>query len=176
MHEHVAAGAGAARAAALRPRCTGAAAELRRAAHQTLAKVSDDIGRRRVFNTAIAAVMELLNAVGALRRRRRARGRAVRQEALEIAVLCLSPMVPHVCHVLWQASGHERALIDEPLAAAGSRRRWCRTPCEIVVQVNGKLRGRVSVPAGADEAAARAAALADEGVQQFVGRDKRRAA
>ena len=91
---------------------------LRRAAHHTLAKVTDDIGRRRTFNTAIAAVMELLNARGALRGARR-RARAVRQEALEMRSVCLSPIVPHVCHALWQALGHAGALIDRALARGG---------------------------------------------------------
>ncbi len=85
---------------------------LRRAAHQTLAKVTDDIGRRRTFNTAIAAVMELLNALGRFADAS-PQGRAVRHEAFGIVAVCLSPIVPHVCHVLWQALGHEGALIDQ---------------------------------------------------------------
>src|SRR5262249_16481399 len=74
--------------------------ELRRAGHHALAKATDDIGRLRNFNTAIAAMMELLNAVGRFSDDS-AQGRAIRQEALEIAVLCLSPIIPHVCHALW---------------------------------------------------------------------------
>jgi leucyl-tRNA synthetase len=137
------------------------------AAGKQLAKVTGDIGRRRVFNTAIAAVMELLNAAGRYDETGEA-ARAVRQEALEIAVLCLSPMVPHITHVLWRQLGHERALIDEPWPApdAGA---LAQDTVELVVQVNGKLRGRVSVASGADEAAARAAALADHDVRRFVG-------
>src|SRR5450631_1501442 len=68
----------------------------RRAPHQTLAKVTSDIARRRTFNTAIAAVMELLNAVGHYQESGAA-AKAVRQEALQIAVLALSPIVPHIC-------------------------------------------------------------------------------
>src|SRR5258706_8856723 len=90
-----------------------AGAEPRRHAHQTVVRVTDDIARRRVFNTAIAAGMELLNAV-ARYDQPGAQARAVRHEVLELAVLCLSPMVPHICHELWFALGHERALIDEP--------------------------------------------------------------
>jgi leucyl-tRNA synthetase len=145
---------------------SGAQRELRRAAHQALAKATDDIGRRRNFNTAIAAVMELLNAV-----QRFAdgspQGRAVRQEALEIAVLVLSPIIPHVCHALWQGLGRQTALIEErwPAPDPGA---LAQDTHEIVVQVNGKLRGHVTVPVDSDEAAVRAAALADERVQKFI--------
>jgi len=144
-----------------------AGAELRRQAHQTVVRVTDDIARRRVFNTAIAAVMELLNAV-ARYDDLGAQARAVRHEALELAVLCLSPMVPHICHELWFALGHERALIDEPWPTPDPAA-LVQPTVELVVQVNGKLRGRVQVSALADEAAARAAALADADVRRFVG-------
>jgi leucyl-tRNA synthetase len=163
VYEHIAAGAAPAlRAAALTP----AQRELRRAAHQTLAKASDDIGRRRNFNTAIAAVMELLNSIGRFSDAS-PQGRAVRQEALGIAVLVLAPITPHVCHALWQALGFTTALVDErwpqpdPAALAQDTH-------DIVVQVNGKLRGHISVPVHADEAAVRAAALADERIRRFV--------
>ncbi len=165
VHDHVAAGPAPGRAALAG--ASGAAAALRRLSQQTLVRVGDDIGRRRIFNTAIAAVMELLNAV--TRYDEPGEGaRAVRQEALEIAVLCLSPMVPHVCHELWFALGHERAIIDEPWPEPDAAALVQQT-IELVVQVNGKLRGHVRVAAGADEAAARAAALAEEGVRRFVG-------
>jgi leucyl-tRNA synthetase len=139
---------------------------LRRQAHETLAKVTTDIGRRRTFNTAIAAVMELMNALG------RAnddspQGRAVMQEALDLTVLMLSPVVPHVCHALWRELGHAGMVVDErwpvPDPAALER-----DAVEVVVQVNGKLRGRVTVPVGADEATVRDAALADANVQRFM--------
>jgi leucyl-tRNA synthetase len=146
---------------------------VRRAAHQALAKASDDIGRRRNFNTAIAAVMELLNAIGRFEDDS-AQGRAVRQEALEIATLVLAPITPHVCHVLWHELGHRGALIDERWPAADPAALTQQT-VEIVVQVNGKLRGRIAVAADADEALVRAAALADEHVQRFVaGKSVRR--
>ena len=126
----------------------------------------NDIGRRRTFNTAIAAVMELMNALAKFDDRS-AQGRAVMQEALEIVVLGLSPVVPHACHALWHELGHAGAVIDE---------RWpqveqdalARDAIEVVVQVNGKLRGRVTVPSSADEAQVREAALADEGVQKYM--------
>jgi leucyl-tRNA synthetase len=140
---------------------------MRRQAHQTLAKVTDDIGRRRTFNTAIASVMELLNALAKFEPQSAA-DRRVAQEALEIAVLSLSPIIPHVTHALWAALGHGRPLIDEPWMAVDPAALETST-VDIVVQVNGKLRGRVSVAVDADEAAIRAAALADANVQKFVG-------
>ena len=140
---------------------------IRRLSHQTLAKVTDDIGRRRTFNTAIAAVMELMNALGRFEPRT-AQDRAVLQEGLQIAVVCLSPIVPHVAHALWRALGHETAIIDErwPEVDAAALE---QSMIEIVVQVNGKLRGRVAVPSGAATDAVRAAALADPAVRRFVG-------
>ena len=141
--------------------------DLRRAAHQALVKVTDDIGRRRTFNTAVAAVMELLNAV-ARHEGRTAQDRAVMHEALEISTLCLSPIVPHVCHALWQALGHEEAIIDVrwPQADAAA---LLQDVIILVVQVNGKLRGQISVPPDADEATVRAAALSEPSVKKFVG-------
>ncbi|MDE2304389.1 MAG: leucine--tRNA ligase [Gammaproteobacteria bacterium] len=140
--------------------------EIRRQAHHTLAKVTDDIGRRRTFNTAIAAVMELLNSLGRFAPRD-PQDRAVVQEALEIAVVGLSPIVPHVAHTLWRELGHSEAVIDVrwPTVDAGALE---RAELEIVVQVNGKLRSRIRVAADADEAAVRAAALADANVVKFV--------
>jgi leucyl-tRNA synthetase len=144
-----------------------AAAQLRWQTHHTLERVTGDIARRRVFNTAIAATMELLNAVSRYDETGSA-ARAVRHEALEVMVLCLSPMVPHICHELWHALGHEQALIDEswPKPDAVALR---QDTIEIIVQVNGKLRGRVQVANGADQATAHAAALADESVRRFAG-------
>jgi leucyl-tRNA synthetase len=140
--------------------------ELRRVAHFTLQKVTDDIGRRRSFNTAVASVMELLNAVGKLNDASLAT-RVVKHEALEIAVMCLSPMIPHVTHELWRELGHETALAQErwwtPEASA-----LVQDQIEISVQVLGKMRARVSVPADATEEQAVQAALADANVQKFV--------
>ena len=165
VHAHVSSGP---RPVALDPaRLSPAAKDLRRLAHQTLIKVGDDIGRRRTFNTAIAAVMELLNAIQRFDDSSPA-ARAALQEALEISVLTLAPVVPHAAHSLWQALGHERAVIDErwPQADAAA---LAQDSIELVVQVNGKLRGRVTVAVGAAEAEVRAVALADPQVQKFVG-------
>jgi leucyl-tRNA synthetase len=163
IHAHVQLGPAAGlRADSLDP----AQRALRRQLHQTLAKVGDDIGRRRTFNTAIAAVMELLNAIARFDDRS-TQGRAVIREALDIVVLMLSPFVPHAAHALWQSLGHATPVVDERWPAVDPAALE-QDPVEIVVQVNGRLRGRVQIAAGADEAAARAAALADPGVSKFV--------
>ena len=140
---------------------------LRRVAHQTLVKVTDDIGRRRTFNTAVAAVMELLNAISRFEDRS-ATGRAVVQEALEIAVIALSPMVPHITHALWKELGHDAALVDLRWPSADAQA-LVQEEITLVVQVNGKLRSQISVAVDADEAAVRAMALADETVRRFIG-------
>jgi leucyl-tRNA synthetase len=140
---------------------------IRRQAHQTLAKVTDDIGRRRTFNTAIAAAMELLNALAKFPQSSES-DRSVMQEALEIVVLGLSPMIPHVTHALWAGLGHRRALIDEPWTPVDAAALQTST-IALVVQVNGKLRAHITVAAGANEDTVRAAALADANVQKFVG-------
>jgi len=170
VHQHVAAGtAPALDAESLDP----AQRDVRRQVHETLAKVTTDIGRRRTFNTAIAAVMELMNALGRFEDRS-PQGRAVMQEALDIVVLALSPVVPHACHVLWRELGHANAVVDERWPQADPRA-LARDTIEVVVQVNGKLRGRVTVPAGADAEQVRAAAEADANVQRFVeGRSVRK--
>jgi leucyl-tRNA synthetase len=140
--------------------------QLRRAVHQTIAKVSDDVGRRYTFNTAIAAVMELMNSVGKFQIRSVA-DRAVVQEALEAAVLMLAPIVPHICHRLWLDLGHETAIVDErwPEADAGALQ---ADSLNIVVQVNGKLRARLEVSPDISEEDLKATALEDENVQRFV--------
>ena len=163
VYEHVAGGAAP---ALLADALTPPQRALRRAAHQALAKATDDIGRRRNFNTAIAAVMELLNAVQRFTDTT-PQGRAVRHEALRLATLMLSPITPHVCHVLWLALGHTSALIDERWPVPEKEALTQETHA-IVVQVNGRLRGHISVPVSADEAAVRAAALADVNVRKFV--------
>jgi leucyl-tRNA synthetase len=164
-HEHLQAGSPAA--------CSFSGSELtqtqrdvRRATHATLTKVADDIGRRRVFNTAIAAVMELMNTLAKFE----GRGvvdRAILQESLELIVQMLAPIVPHACHALWRELGHSDLLMDrawpEPDAAA-----LVQDTIEIVVQVNGKLRAQVSVAADADEERVKQAALADGNVRKWV--------
>lgn len=139
---------------------------VRRKLHDTLAKVSDDIGRRTSFNTAIAAMMELVNVLQKFEDAN-PQGRAVMQEALDILVVLLSPIVPHICHTLWQELGHLGAVIDAPWPEVDEVAR-AADMVTVVVQVNGKLRGRLELPAGSDEAVVRAAALADPSVVKFV--------
>jgi leucyl-tRNA synthetase len=139
---------------------------MRRAAHATLAKVTDDYGRRRVFNTAIAAVMELMNTLAKFEDSS-PQGRAIVQESLELIVQMLSPIVPHAAHALWQALGHNDALIDRTWPKP-DQEALVQDEIEIVVQVNGKLRGRVTVPAAASDEAVRTAALADSNVLKWT--------
>jgi leucyl-tRNA synthetase len=140
--------------------------ELRRKTHQTIAKISDDIGRRYTFNTAVAASMELLNAVNRFDDASTS-GRCVVQQALEAVVVMLSPIVPHICHELWSVLGHRTALIDEPWPTADEKLLYADV-VKIVVQVNGKMRGMISVPADTDDDAVVAAALMDPNVQRYV--------
>jgi leucyl-tRNA synthetase len=145
---------------------TDAQRALRRAAHATLAKVTGDLGRRRVFNTAIAAVMELMNALGKFEDCS-PQGRAVRHETLELIVQMLSPITPHVCHALWRELGRQDPLIDRAWPKPDPHA-LVQDTIEIVVQVNGKLRGRVTVEANAPDDDVRAAALADKQVQKWI--------
>ena len=139
---------------------------LRRQVHQTIAKVSDDIGRRYKFNTAIAAVMELMNSVARFEDDS-PDGRAVVQEALEVSVLMLSPIVPHISHVLWHVLGHSDAAVDQPWPGVDTDA-LAQDQIEIVVQVNGKLRGRVTVDNGAEDRIVEQAALTEPNVQRFI--------
>jgi leucyl-tRNA synthetase len=145
---------------------TPAARELRRQTHACVRKVTDDIGRRQVFNTAIAAVMELSNAIA--RDPDDASLRAVRHEALEHMVLLLSPIVPHICHTLWQALGHVEAVLDVPWPAVDEAA-LVQDEIEIVAQVNGKLRAQLRVPRDAGREKIEAIALADENVRRHIG-------
>jgi leucyl-tRNA synthetase len=139
---------------------------IRCAVHTTLAKVSDDVGRRFTFNTAIAANMELLNELNRFSDDS-AQGRAVMQEALESVVLMLSPIVPHITHALWYALGRQEAVVN------------CRWPevdesalvqetITLVIQVNGKVRGRIDVPADADREALQDLVMREPNVQRHV--------
>lgn len=141
--------------------------DLRRLAHQALHKVTDDMGRRRTFNTAIATVMELANAFGKLDDNS-APAKQLRHEALEIIVRVLSPIVPHIAHTLWLALGHRDAVVNAPWPQVDTDA-LKQDSIEIVVQVNGKLRGRVSVPVQVSEDKVREIALADEAVARHVG-------
>ena len=138
---------------------------LRRKTHETIGKVDDDYGRRQTFNTAIAAVMELCNEISKLDTSS-ANGLAVEREALKAALLLLCPIVPHVTEHLW------RELSGEDIIQA----RWpqvdtaalSRDELEIVVQVNGKVRAKLSVAVDATKETLEATALAEENVMRFI--------
>jgi leucyl-tRNA synthetase len=140
---------------------------LRCKTHETIAKVSDDYGRRQTFNTAIAAVMELLNEIARRGERSTPQGLAVEREALEAAVLLLAPVVPHASHALWRALGHDTPVIDTPWPRADESA-MRRSHIELVLQVNGKLRARISAPSEAPREELQRLALADANVQRFV--------
>lgn len=139
---------------------------LRRQVHETLRKVTDDMGRRFTFNTAIAANMELLNALAKFDDASD-QGRAVRQEAFELVTLMLAPIVPHIAERLWQALG-QTGLVATAAWPRHDESALVQDALEMVVQVNGKLRGKITVPVDADQAAIQTAALADENVQRFM--------
>jgi leucyl-tRNA synthetase len=139
---------------------------LRRKVHQTLQKVGDDMSRRYTFNTVVAANMELLNDISRFNDDS-AQGQAVRQEALEKVILMLAPITPHISHMLWQALGHETAVIDTPWPNVDDSA-LVQNTLELIVQVNGKVRGKVQVSASAAEDEIKAAALANENVLKFT--------
>ncbi len=137
--------------------------DFRRQLHQTITKVTDDYGRRKQFNTAVAAVMELMNALARLPED--ASTPALRQEALEASTLLLSPIVPHACEALWAELRPGSKLLEQAWPKADEAA-LSADEVELVVQVNGKLRGSIRVAAGADKAAIEAAALASEAAQK----------
>jgi leucyl-tRNA synthetase len=137
--------------------------DLRRQLHQTIQKVADDIERRKQFNTAIAAVMELMNAL-AKQDGDDAATRAVRQEALEAAVALLAPIVPHIAETLY-AELKPGATLTWPAVDEAA---LVQDEIELILQVNGKLRGSVRVAAAADKAAIEAAALASEPARKYL--------
>ena len=138
---------------------------LRRKTHETIGKVDDDYGRRQTFNTAIAAVMELCNEVSKLDTSS-ANGLAVEREALQAALLLLCPIVPHATEHLWrELCGEDIILARWPLVDSAA---LSRDELEIVVQVNGKVRAKLSVAVDADKETLEAAALAEENVMRFI--------
>ncbi|MBI3562739.1 MAG: leucine--tRNA ligase [Gammaproteobacteria bacterium] len=139
---------------------------LRRQTHATIAKCSDEVGRRFTFNNAIAAVMELLNAVSKFNDPTEL-GRAVTHEALENIVLLLAPIVPHICHRLWRELGHAEPVLTVAWPVADSTA-LLRDNAEIAVQVNGKLRSVISVAVDADRASVESTALAEDNVKRFI--------
>ena len=145
---------------------TEAEKSLRRKTHETIAKVSDDYGRRQTFNTAIAAVMELLNELGRLDGNTPSTS-GIRQEALEAAVLLLTPIAPHITHTLWGHLGHTESVTDAPWPRVDESA-LTRDTIEVVIQVNGKVRAKLQVPSNADKQFIETTALADPNAQRFT--------
>ncbi len=139
---------------------------LRHQVHSHIAKISDDMARRHTFNTAIAAIMEVVNALYKFEDNSE-QGRAVMQEALEACVLLLSPIAPHITHALWHSLGHENSVIDQAWPAADEAA-MVKDEIQIIVQVNGKLRARIEVPADATRDQIEQSAIADVNVQRFT--------
>jgi leucyl-tRNA synthetase len=139
---------------------------VRHSVHSTLAKVSDDVGRRYTFNTAIAANMELMNTLSRFDDDSE-QGRAVMQEALDAVVLMLSPIVPHITHTLWTALGHQQAVVDSAWPPVDESA-LVQASIALVVQVNGKVRGKINVAPDAPREVIEAAVMDEDNVQKFI--------
>ncbi|SBV35684.1 leucyl-tRNA synthetase [uncultured Stenotrophomonas sp.] len=140
---------------------------IRRKTHETIGKVGDDYGRRHAFNTAIAAVMELLNALAKFDDASE-QGRAVRQEALQATVLLLNPITPHACHAMWQLLGHGETLLEDQPFPQVDESALVRDALTLAVQVNGKLRGTIEVAADAAREQIEALAQAEPNTAKFL--------
>jgi leucyl-tRNA synthetase len=141
--------------------------DLRRKTHETLAKVKKDFGERQTFNTAIAAVMELSNEIAKLADRTSPQGLAVEREAIETAIIVLAPITPHICRTLWQALGHQHSLLDTPWPLVDETA-LVRSSVEIVIQVNGKVRGKLEAAVDATQEMLQAEAIKQENVTRFM--------
>ena len=148
----------------------GSLKELRFKLHSTIVKVTDDYDRRQQFNTAIAAVMELLNQYDACAKTgvlAEGDGRAVAQEVLESVLLLLWPIVPHISESLWEYLCDGGNVWQQPWPQPDPAA-LVKSEIEMMVQINGKLRDKITVPAEADKAAIEAAALASAGALKFM--------
>jgi len=149
----------------------GALRDLHRKSHQTIQKVTDDIEDRFHFNTAISAVMELVNEVNKYLNSDQAKDESawsVIREAVEATVVLLSPVVPHITEELWQLLGHRENLLEVPWPSYRAEALEVEKRL-IVIQVNGKVRSRIEVPASFTEQELEAEALGDERIQRFIG-------
>ncbi len=135
--------------------------------HETIKKVTDDYGRRLTFNTAIAANMELLNTVVKFSDDSSI-GHAIRQEVFDNMVLMLAPIIPHLCHRLWQDLGHGDVILDAAWPQVDENA-LVQDSIEMVVQVNGKLRAKIQVRADTDKASCEALAVDNEQVKKIIG-------
>ena len=139
---------------------------IRQKTHLALKKVGDDFGRRHSFNTAIATMMELNNLVSRYTDTSQ-QGVAVKQEAIEIMVKCLSPVMPHVCHHLWFLLGGKNAVVDSQWPEVDESA-LIQERVQIIAQVNGKLRAKIMAPLDSDNQAVQEIALSDEKIVKFT--------
>jgi len=140
---------------------------IRRQLHETIQKVGDDIGRRQSFNTAIASLMELLNALGRFDDAS-PEGVALRQEAFTAMVQLINPFTPHMAHALWQVLGHGETLVEDAGWPQVDPAALVRDSLTYAVQVNGKLRATIEVPATASKDEAEAMARAEPNVARLL--------
>ncbi len=139
---------------------------VRRFLHQTIQKVTHDMGVRTIFNTAIAANMELLNTLAKFTDDSN-NSKAIRHEILEAIAIMLSPIVPHICDQLWRDLGHDNAIISESWLTVDESA-LVQDSLELMVQVNGKLRGKITATASATNAEIETIALRDAAVSKFI--------
>ena len=149
------------------PQLTSEQKNMRRQLHETIQKVGDDYGRRFTFNTAIAAVMEFMNALSKFDDSS-ANGRALKQEAYEAVTLLLNPITPHTSHALWQALGHSEATLEDmpfPVVDTGA---LTRDTVKLAVQVNGKLRATIEVAVNTPKEEIERLAKAEPNVEKHI--------
>jgi leucyl-tRNA synthetase len=139
----------------------------RRKIHETIAKVTIDMGQRQTYNTAIAAIMELLNALNKLDKNDE-QSRAVGREGVEAIILMLAPITPHITHELWIAFGHTDSVLDAQWPIVDETA-LIKDSIEMVVQVNGKVRAKLELPANVSKEEAEAIARTNEAVIKFIG-------
>ena len=144
---------------------TAAQKDVRRKTHETIRKINDDYGRRLTFNTVMAAAIEVLNELSKLDNSPLAL--AVEREAIETALLLLSPITPHICHALWRELGHANAIIDARFPPCDDSA-LARDSVELAVQINGKVRATITVAADADHDSIIATAKAHPNAQKFL--------
>ncbi|TBW35634.1 leucine--tRNA ligase [Azotobacter chroococcum] len=140
--------------------------DIRRATHLAIRQASQDVGQHHKFNTAIAQVMTLMNVLEKAPTASE-QDRALLQEGLETVALLLAPITPHICHALWEALGKDGLIIDAAWPAVDESA-LVQDTLTLVVQVNGKLRGEIQVPAAASREEVEAAARANENVLRFT--------
>jgi leucyl-tRNA synthetase len=139
---------------------------IRRAIHLAIRQAGQDVGQHHKFNTAIAQVMTLMNVLEKAPQAS-ASDRALLQEGLQTVALLLAPITPHICHALWQALGHQQPIIDAGWPQLDEAA-LVQDSLQLVIQVNGKLRGHIEMPASASREAIDAAARSNENVLRFT--------